>query len=277
MKNRLVIIIIVIIVLLVLLLLYIFNGKVFKKVEIKKIKYFSFGYSTGTMINSQVNYQLTCKERCLISVKPNQVCSDDPTVVEVDEEFEKKLEDILVKYNVGSWNGFQKSDPGVLDGNSFNLSVSMEDNQHISASGYMMYPNNYREFVKEVGELFEPFYNPDSKEKTKVIVNDIECDFVLEDNEAAKEFISLFPQEYELIVEDYRRMRKELDIELPLDDKEWYYVNRGDVLLKDGKNLIILADDYMEHGLYTKIGHINEFPRINGGKYKIQFLTDKSE
>ena len=242
-----------------------------KKVEIKKIKSFSFGYSISMMINGNISYEYKCGERCLVSVKPNEVNRDDPTIVEVDEEFGKKLEELLKKYDVGKWDGFNKSDHNVLDGNSFHLSVTMEDDQNISASGYMMYPKNYRDFSSELSSLFEPLYDPDSKEKVKVKVDETEYDFLLEDNDAAKEFVNLFPFVYEEDVENYRRMNKELDVELPLDDKEWSFVNRGDVLLKDGKTLVILVDDYMESGVYTKIGHINDFPRINKQHCKIEF------
>lgn len=242
-----------------------------KKVEIKKVKSFSFGYSVSMMINGNVSYNYKCGERCLVSVKPNEVNMEDPVVVEVDEEFGKKLEELLKKYEVNKWNGFDKSDLNVLDGNSFHLSVTMEDDQYISASGYMKYPKNYREFSSELSSLFEPLYNPDSKEKIKVKVYDEEYDFVLEDNEAAREFVSMFPLEYDLEVENYRRMTVELDKTLPTDDMEYYFVSRGDVLLKDGKDLVILYDGYCEDGTYTKIGHINDFPRIEKGKVNIKF------
>ena len=249
-------------------------GLKFKKVEIKKIKSFSFGYSVSMMMNGNVAYDYKCGERCLISIKPNEVNGDDPEIVEVDESFGEKIEEILKKYEVNKWDGFNKTDSRVLDGNSFHLSVSMEDNQSISASGYMMYPKDYGKFSGEIESLFEQYYKPDSKEKIKVQVYDYEYDFVLEDNEAAKEFVSMFPLEYELEVENFRRMNVDLDKELPTDDLEYYFVNRGDVLLKEGKKLVILYDGYCEDGTYTKIGHINDFPRINDGKVTIKFLSN---
>ena len=70
-------------------------GLKFKKVEIKKIKSFSFGYSVSMMMNGNVAYDYKCGERCLISIKPNEVNRDDPEIVEVDESFGEKIEEIL--------------------------------------------------------------------------------------------------------------------------------------------------------------------------------------
>ena len=61
---------------------------------------------------------------------------------------------ILKKYGVGSWNGFNKRNKHVLDGNSFSLSVCMGE-EEIDASGYMRWPKNYADFTNAVRQLFD--------------------------------------------------------------------------------------------------------------------------
>ena len=51
-------------------------------------------------------------------------------------------------------NGFNKSDRYVLDGNSFSLSISMNNDEYVSASGYMKWPKNYKEVKEELITFF---------------------------------------------------------------------------------------------------------------------------
>ncbi len=55
------------------------------------------------------------------------------------------IEELLKKYDVGSWNGFDKNNKNVLDGRSFTFSVKMTEEQEIYARGYMKWPKNYSE------------------------------------------------------------------------------------------------------------------------------------
>ena len=63
-----------------------------------------------------------------------------------------KFEDMLNKYHILSWKGFNKSDKNVLDGNSFSFRLRYNDDEKLSASGYMMYPNHYRDFKEKFEE-----------------------------------------------------------------------------------------------------------------------------
>ena len=51
---------------------------------------------------------------------------------------------ILNKYNVSSWDEFNKLDKDVLDRNIFSMSIVYNNDKKISTSVYMMYPNNYK-------------------------------------------------------------------------------------------------------------------------------------
>ena len=54
--------------------------------------------------------------------------------------------------------GFDKSDDNVLDGNGFYLSYFTEDNQQISASGYMKYPDGYSTFKNDIISFYEKYF-----------------------------------------------------------------------------------------------------------------------
>lgn len=145
----------------VIALVFVVTGctKLNKKTEIKDLKSFIFSYSTGNEIYSNVRYELDCNENCQITIKPSGISDEDKYEVKVDYKFGKRIEDVLNKYNVASWNGFNKSDQNVLDGDSFSIYIDYNDNGYISASGYMMWPDNYSNVKNELNNMFMELYS----------------------------------------------------------------------------------------------------------------------
>jgi len=154
---------IVLIILLVVVLLIttvLLCTKLLKKIEIKNTKSFSFSYTTGYTINSSVVYTLNKdRDKITVSIKPDGISEEEKLETIVDSSFLSDLENILNEYNVGSWNGFDKNDKYVLDGNSFSLSIRMEDDKSVSAHGYMRWPNNYANVKEKLNNLFMKVYN----------------------------------------------------------------------------------------------------------------------
>ena len=67
---------------------------------------------------------------------------------------------------LAEWNSFDETDPDALDGESFSLSVELEDGGAISASGSNCFPAGYGEKVSAIREFFEKLmeeygFNPD--------------------------------------------------------------------------------------------------------------------
>ena len=123
---------------------------------VKNIKNFHFSYSTGNYIYGSVSYDIEYENnKYILSIKQDNVAPEDAYKVEIDEMIINKVLNILNKYNVKSWNGFNKSDMDVLDGNSFSTSFTEKDGTNTYASGYMMWPDNYHEVKKELNELFK--------------------------------------------------------------------------------------------------------------------------
>ena len=130
------------------------------KVKITDIKYLSFYYTQGNVMNSNVKYTLTYENNKYIAeIKPNFKSEEEIKKVEIKKNDIEKIIETLKKYNVNKWNGFNKSDKYVLDGDSFSLYITFLDNTKLSASGYMMYPKNYNEVKNVLDEIFLSYYN----------------------------------------------------------------------------------------------------------------------
>lgn len=125
-----------------------------EKIVIENTKSFSMFYTMGYAINSDIRYNYELKDNEYhVYVKPYGIDDEERTEVVVNNDFIKRIEEVLNKYEVYKWDGFHKNDPGVLDGDSFSISITMDDKE-ISASGYMMYPEHYREVREELDNIF---------------------------------------------------------------------------------------------------------------------------
>ena len=164
MKTKYIILIVIILIIIIITLLYFLkfrkeNVEV-KEVEIKDVYSFYLSYSRGYAMNSNIRYELDFNKETneyIAKIKPYEIPEEDKKEIVVDKNKMLELEDILKKHHVGKWNGFDKTDQGVLDGDSFSLSIMM-DNDRINASGYMMWPEGYRDFIADIDEFFMNIY-----------------------------------------------------------------------------------------------------------------------
>ena len=129
-----------------------------KKKVISTIKKMEYSYTSGMTVDGYSRYSIECGDKCIATIKPVNVSQDDAKKVKLTDEVVKELENLLKKYKVDKWDGFNKHDPNVLDGRSFNLYIEMKDGQNISASGYMKWPDNFGEVAKELDNIFERLY-----------------------------------------------------------------------------------------------------------------------
>ena len=153
MKIKIILTIIVVIILAITIL-----SLIKKKEPISDIESFSFSYSVGYSINAYVIYMLDHKDsKYKASIKPNEVAEEKTVEIEVDKKTVNKIENVLKKYHVENWDGFNKSNKHVLDGNSFSLNIKMK-NRQITASGYMMWTKNYAKVRQELDNIFLNMY-----------------------------------------------------------------------------------------------------------------------
>ncbi|MBO4325922.1 MAG: zinc ribbon domain-containing protein [Clostridia bacterium] len=119
---------------------------------------FSMTSSGGMMVNDGYAYSArSTPEGVVIRIRTQGVSNADALEFITDESFYDKLYEIMEKYNISSWDGFHGENPGVCDGYSFSLSAFLRDGSHVSAGGYMNWPQGYRAFAGEVIDLFTLF------------------------------------------------------------------------------------------------------------------------
>ena len=117
----------------------------------------SFCYETiGTAMGSETTFSVICEENGF-SVTQSFGRGQNVRSAYVEQEVGAQATDILRKHNVLSWNGFEKSDPLVLDGTSFTLFIAFSDGTTISARGTNSYPKGLSTAVQEIEELFDRF------------------------------------------------------------------------------------------------------------------------
>ena len=73
----------------------------------------------------------------------------------VEQTVGKQVTDILREHDVLSWDGYVKSNPRVLDGTSFTLSIDFGDGTTISARGTNSYPKELHAAMREIEDLFD--------------------------------------------------------------------------------------------------------------------------
>ncbi len=132
------------------------------KIENGELISLYFSYSKGYMMNSNVRYEFSYDKeinRYKVGIKPYGVSEEEKLEKEIDESLKDKLKEVLVKYEVVKWDGFDKNDSDVLDGDGFSFSARFKDDTSISASGYMMWPDNYRNVCDELDTIFMEIYN----------------------------------------------------------------------------------------------------------------------
>ena len=133
-----------------------------KEIEIKDIYSFNLSYSKGYAINANVRYEMIFDKennKYIAKIKPYGISEKDKKEIVVDNDKIIELENILKKHHIEKWDGFNNIAKDVLDGDSFYLSVFMNDKNCIHASGYMMWPDGYGEFILDIDEFFMNIYN----------------------------------------------------------------------------------------------------------------------
>ena len=126
-----------------------------KKIIINDLKSFHYSYSVGYYMYANVSYDITIKDdKYLVKIKDAGMPEEEAREYILNKEKIKELEEIINDNKVYRWNGFDKSDSSVMDGNSFSISIWDKNGDNISAHGYMMYPKNYGEITDKIESWF---------------------------------------------------------------------------------------------------------------------------
>ena len=153
--------IITMIVIILILGIVIVVVKITKPKEIKSISYLRYSYSTGNAMNSSVVYEVKCENECILKIKPNNVSKIFTKTYTISDDDINKLIEIINTNKVYEWDGYNKSDRLVMDGNSFSFNLKTKEGTEIDAHGYMKWPKNYQKVRGEFNSLFDKYIKED--------------------------------------------------------------------------------------------------------------------
>ena len=105
----------------------------------------------------------------------------------------------------------------------------------------------------------------------KAIINGNEYIIKLEDNETARKFVDILPQELKMTELNGNEKYVDLDYVLPTDSYNPEYINSGDVMLFGNNCLVIFYKSFDTTYSYTKIGHIDNLPDLGNGSLLVKF------
>ena len=128
-----------------------------KEKRIENIKHLYFTYTSGYAMYSYATYELNCTDKCILIVKPNGVPDEEKQEVEIPKEKLEEITNKLNEYHVSRWNGFNKNDKYVLDGDSFSFNLDYNEKDKVTAHGYMMWPNNYSDVKSYLVNTFNEY------------------------------------------------------------------------------------------------------------------------
>jgi len=124
-----------------------------------EISFFSFQYA-GPWGKDSVKYRLEAADGgYTVSIRKDWGAED---TFAVEEAFLQQLADLLNEYDVASWNGFDKNAPDVKDGGDFSITIRNAQQERLDASGYEMWPAQFKEVKQELDSLFMGLYEDPS-------------------------------------------------------------------------------------------------------------------
>lgn len=130
-----------------------------KSKPVEGITSLHLSYSTGYHMYAYTIYDIELRDgKYIASIKPTDIPDEDKKEFEIDEKTVKEIEKKLTEYKVFGWDGFHESDHNVLDGDSFSFSLNLSNGESVSASGYMRWPENYRDVRNYLDEVLGSLY-----------------------------------------------------------------------------------------------------------------------
>jgi hypothetical protein len=105
----------------------------------------------------------------------------------------------------------------------------------------------------------------------KAIINGKEYIINLEDNETAKSFVNLLPQEFKMNELNGNEKYVNLDTTLPTNSYNPKRINAGDVMLYGNNCIVIFYKSFDTPYSYTRIGHIDNLPDLGDDNITVKF------
>lgn len=84
----------------------------------------------------------------LVAYGSNGVDLDEDLLT--DPSAMENIQNIIESHNISQWNGFDETNKDIMDGASFSLTATYDDGSTITATGYMIFPENFEEAHDEL-------------------------------------------------------------------------------------------------------------------------------
>ena len=111
----------------------------------------------------------------------------------------------------------------------------------------------------------------ESVKNIKVSINDKEYDAIIENNETAKTFVSLLPQEFNMEELNGNEKYFYMGNSLPTNSYNPKHIEKGDIMLYGNNCLVVFYKSFDTSYSYTKIGHIDNLPDLGNDTVIVKF------
>ena len=105
----------------------------------------------------------------------------------------------------------------------------------------------------------------------KILIDGNEYIVNLENNETARKFVDMLPQELNMSELNGNEKYVYLDYSLPINPVNPENINAGDVMLFGDNCLVIFYKSFDTSYSYTKIGHIDNLPDLGNDSVSVKF------
>ena len=127
------------------------NGETSK---LDRITYFAYNTGGWGECSNFPNYKIYEEENEYFFTYSDQ-CRNTTTIKEiVGRSVLDDVQTIIKKYGAREWNGFNKRDDSVTDGDSFSLRIQYNSGAKVDTRGTNDFPDNYWDFDKEIKMYF---------------------------------------------------------------------------------------------------------------------------
>ncbi|MBQ3871064.1 MAG: hypothetical protein II777_10985 [Clostridia bacterium] len=119
------------------------------------VAYFSYSYRGSIGGDSYTRTAAVDGDRVTLTLDMMIKSDYGEMTGEASPGFAAALNELCRKHRIVRWNGFDKYNRHVLDGDGFGLQVRFKDGRTVSADGSNAFPRGYGDFEKDMNELFK--------------------------------------------------------------------------------------------------------------------------
>ena len=132
---------------------------------------FSYSYD-GTIGANSYSYDVKREEdgRVFFTYESMEYPDYGEMKREVDGSFLDSLNAVYLEHNLCRWDGYNKYDPYVDDGDGFSVRFTFSDGKSMSAHGSNCYPEGYWEFSEAMHALIDPLVSGMLEEKRQEMI-----------------------------------------------------------------------------------------------------------